>query len=206
MIAANTRITRYCRLRISAPGSTGAPAAVASSSAMTRHLRSATARRPPTDRMNPPTRRAPDRNPAASLRSFRVPRPCRSTCASACGCRISRGRWRDLQRGWRKRRRPRCRTRITVGGGPVVGQIDNERPSSRTYATAKPACGGRNRHARPIHLRSHARLSLRTQGGLRPRPAARGSLRSPCSPANTRTTSTRTSTSSATSNTAGSLR
>jgi hypothetical protein len=31
-------------------------------------------------------------------------------------------------------------------------------------------------------------MPLRTQGGLRPRPAARGSLRSPCSPANTTTT------------------
>ena len=57
---------------------------------------------------------------------------------SACGCRISRGRWRDLQRGWRKRRRPSAARRITVGGAPVVGQIDNERPSSRTYATATP--------------------------------------------------------------------
>jgi hypothetical protein len=37
-------------------------------------------------------------------------------------------------------------------------------------------------------------LSSRTQGGLRPRPAARGSLRSPCSPAHTRTTSSASAT------------
>src|SRR6187200_746187 len=30
--------------------------------------------------------------------------------------------------------------RINVSGAAVVGQLDNERPSSPTYATAKPRC------------------------------------------------------------------
>ena len=35
---------------------------------------------------------------------------------------------------------PRPDAEITVSGAPVVGQIDNERPSSQTYATATPHC------------------------------------------------------------------
>jgi hypothetical protein len=31
---------------------------------------------------------------------------------------------------------PRPYGRIDVGGAPAIGEIDNERPSSRTYATA----------------------------------------------------------------------
>ena len=105
MIAANTRITRYCRLRISAPGSTGAPPAVISSSAMTRHLRSATARRASYGSDELPTRQAQHRNsPRRSARS-EVPRPLprRLALSPHMGVEVSRAQ------GWsRPRGRPWC--------------------------------------------------------------------------------------------------
>ena len=92
------------------------------------------------------------------------------------------------------RRRPRARR-----GTAMRALIDLPIGHRRHAATSGSARGGRSadprrqsgarrrirafgRHRKSARLR---RLSLHAQGGLRPRPAARGSLRSPCSPANT---------------------
>ena len=61
--------------------------------------------------------------------------------------------------------------RINVGGAPSIGEIDNERPLSRTYATATPGCerlGSRPRDAccgRPMKVKGPGRDLVLDFGG-----------------------------------------
>src|SRR5262245_10335365 len=59
--------------------------------------------------------------------------------AFALRCRISRTRWRYPKQRDGDASAPR---RINLGGTPVLGQTDNERSSSPTYATATPGGSG----------------------------------------------------------------
>ena len=95
---------------------------------------------------------------------------------------------RSLRRSRPRPRRPGCQTAKRLRAEPHPPR------AARTPASSladSPPPGGDSALRHGLHAtRQCGQLqgSLRHQGGLRPRPAARGSLRSPCSPANTRIT------------------